>query len=183
MLPIYVYGHPILRKQAEEIDEQYEGLQELIEKMYKTMYKTDGVGIAAPQVGKSIQLFVIDASAMEEEYPECKGFKKVFINPEILEVTGEQHAYAEGCLSIPGMTETISRQTEIEIEYYNQDFQLVTEKITGFPAKIVQHEYDHLIGKLFVDYCSPLKKKLLKRKLTSISKGNVSTNHKYVFAK
>jgi peptide deformylase len=183
MLPVYIYGHPVLRKIAKEIEENYENLGKLIEDMYETMYKTDGVGLAAPQIGKSIKLFVIDASVMGEEFPECDGFKRTFINPYIVETTGNLHAWDEGCLSIPGLNENIKRKDEVVVEYYDENFEYHKETVKGFPAKIIQHEYDHLEGKMFIDHCSPLRKRLLKRKLTSISKGEFPRRYKFVLAK
>lgn len=181
MLPVYVYGHPLLRRQSQEIDKNYENLNGLIEEMFETMYKTEGVGLAAPQIGKSIKLFVIDADPMTEYFPECEGFKRVFINPNIIETSGDMHEWDEGCLSIPHLNEKVKRPTEVEIEYYDENFEYKKEKVTGFPAKIIQHEYDHLIGKMFVDHCSPLRKRLLKRKLTAISKGDFHQKYRYIF--
>eukprot|EP01155_Anaeramoeba_flamelloides_P001863 Anaeramoba_flamelloidesa1056433_6.p1 GENE.a1056433_6~~a1056433_6.p1 ORF type:complete len:158 (-),score=21.59 a1056433_6:29-502(-) len=152
ILPVVVYGHPVLRKVAEEIDEDYEGLKELIDNMWQTMYKSDGVGLAAPQIGKSIRLIVIDADPLGEEFPECKGWKKVLINPIITEFGTEECNESEGCLSLPGIREDVKRPTKIKVEYENENFELVEEELDGFIARVVQHEYDHLEGKLFVDH-------------------------------
>ncbi len=178
ILPVVLYGHPVLRKVAEEIDEDYEGLKELIDNMWQTMYKSDGVGLAAPQIGRSIRLLVIDADPLGEEFPECAGFKKVMINPIITEFGEDECNESEGCLSLPGIREDVKRPTKIKIEYEDENFELVEEELEGFAARVVQHEYDHLEGKLFVDHLSPLKKRFLKGKLTSITKGKVDVTYK-----
>ncbi len=178
ILPVVVYGHPVLRKESEEIDEDYEGLDKLIDNMWQTMYHTDGIGIAAPQIGKSIRLMVIDASPMGEEFPELEDFKRVIINPIITEFGDDNCSDSEGCLSLPGIREEIKRPTKIMIEYENENFELVEEELDGFAARVVQHEYDHLEGKLFVDHLSPLKKRLLKGKLNAISKGKVDVSYR-----
>ena len=179
--PVVAFGDPILKKEAEEIDENYPELDKLIENMFETMYNAAGVGLAAPQIGKSIRLFIVDASPFEEEEKELKEFKRVFINPEILDEDGKKWIFNEGCLSIPGIREDVSRKPDIEIEYYNQEFELVTENLTGVAARIVQHEYDHIEGVLFTDHLTPLKRRLLKGKLTDISKGIVSVDYNMRF--
>ncbi|MBN2167142.1 MAG: peptide deformylase [Marinilabiliaceae bacterium] len=178
ILPVYLYGQPVLRKVAEEIDENYEGLHQLIEDMYETMYKSDGIGLAAPQIGLSIRLFVIDATPMEEDYPELKDFKKVFINAEILEIYGDEMDESEGCLSLPGIRENVTRQSKIRIIYQDENFVEHDETYIGFAARVIQHEYDHTEGTLFIDHLSQLKKRFLKGKLNSISKGNVDVNYR-----
>ncbi|MCW3786259.1 peptide deformylase [Plebeiibacterium sediminum] len=178
ILPVVVYGHPVLRKVAEEIDEDYKGLKELIDNMWQTMYKSDGVGLAAPQIGESIRLIVIDADVLAEDFPECKGWKKVLINPIITEFGEEECNESEGCLSLPGIREDVKRPTKIKVEYEDENFELVVEELDGFIARVVQHEYDHLEGKLFVDHLSPLKKRFLKGKLAAITKGKVSVSYK-----
>jgi len=178
ILPVVVYGHPVLRKVADEIDEDYEGLKELIDNMWQTMYKSEGVGLAAPQIGKSIRLIVIDAEPLAEDFPECAGFKRVLINPIITEFGEEECTESEGCLSLPGIREDVKRPTKIKLEYENENFELVEEVLEGFAARVVQHEYDHVEGKLFVDHLSPLKKRFLKGKLASISKGKVDVSYK-----
>ena len=178
ILPVYVYGQPVLRKVAEEIDANYEGLDQLIDDMYETMYKAEGVGLAAPQIGLPIRLFVIDATPMEEDYPDLKGFKKVFINAEIIEREGEKVNDSEGCLSLPNIREDVLRPSKVRIIYYDQDFVEHDEEYEGFAARIIQHEYDHIEGKLFIDYLSPLRKRFLKSKLTAISKGNVDISYR-----
>lgn len=181
ILPVVVYGHPILRKETDEIDEDYEGLKELIENMWQTMYHTDGIGLAAPQIGKAIRLFVIDADPMSDEFPELKDFKRVYINPIITEFyEGEYCIESEGCLSLPGIREDVKRPTKIKIEYEDENFELKEEVLDGFAARVVQHEYDHLEATLFVDHLSPLKKRLLKGKLSAISKGKVSVNYRII---
>lgn len=178
ILPVYVYGHPVLRKESEEIDEDYEGLEKLIDDMWQTMYHTDGIGLAAPQIGKNIRLMVIDATPMAEEFPELENFKKVLINPIITEFGDDSCNESEGCLSLPGIREEVKRPKKITIEYENENFELVEEVLEGFAARVVQHEYDHVEGKLFVDHISPLKKRLIKGKLNAISKGKVDVSYR-----
>jgi peptide deformylase len=181
ILPIVAYGDPVLRKEAEEIDADYPDLKEFILDMYETMYKAGGVGLAAPQVGKSIRLFIVDAAPFEEDEPNLKNFKKVFINPIIIEEQGEEWKFNEGCLSIPGIREDVSRKSQITIEYYNEKFVLKEEKFEGIAARIIQHEYDHIEGVLFTDRISPLRRQLLKKKLSEIAKGNVEVKYKMRF--
>ena len=176
--PVAVYGHPVLRKVAKEITPDHEGLSEIIENMWETMYKSDGIGLAAPQVNKSIRLFVIDGTPLEEDFPELKDFKKVFINAKIIERTGEDDVNDEGCLSLPTIREDVKRPSQITIEYLDEDFNPVKETYTGFAARVVQHEYDHIEGILFIDHLSPLKKRLLKSKLNKITRGEVDVNYK-----
>ncbi len=180
--PVYVYGHPVLRKVAEEIDEDYKDLDVLVNNMFETMYHTDGIGLAAPQIGKSIRVLVIDADPMKEEYPELEGFKRVMINPIILEHNTEISSIAEGCLSLPGINEEVKRPTKITVEYETPDFELVEEELEGFAARVVQHEYDHLEGKLFIDHVSPLRRRFIKGKLNSIAKGKANVRYKIVIA-
>ncbi len=179
--PVYVFGSPVLRKKAQEIEEGEEGLAEMIENLFETMYASDGVGLAGPQVGISKRIFVIDASPMEEDDETLKDFKKVFINPVIINQTGDKWPFNEGCLSIPNIREDVERPSDIEIEYYDENFNYYHEKLDGIKARIIQHEYDHLEGVMFVDRISPLKKKLLKGKLASISKGKVDVEYKIKF--
>ena len=175
---IYTYGNQVLRKEAEEIDENYEGLPELIKSMFETMENANGVGLAAPQVGLDIRLFVIDATPFDEDYPEAKDFKKVFINPILVEESGDEWAFSEGCLSIPGINEEVMRKSNIVLNYLNEDFEEIEEEFSGILARIIQHEYDHLEGILFIDKLSLLKKQLIKGKLTNIEKGKVSTDYR-----
>lgn len=187
ILPIYGYGESVLRKKTVEIDRDYPDLDQLIENMYETMYKAHGIGLAAPQVGLNIRLFVIDATplAEDEEYVDIKeelaNCKKVFINPIITKRDGELWKFNEGCLSIPDIREDVKRLENITIEYYDQSWNKKTENISDVRARIIQHEYDHLEGILFTDLLSPLKKKLLKGKLANISKGKVDTEYRMKF--
>ncbi len=176
--PVYVYGSQILRKVAKNIDKNDKSLPEIINNMFETMYDADGIGLAAPQIGKSIRLFVIDAAPLEEDEPSLKGFKKAFINPQIIERTGEIWANGEGCLSIPNIREEVERPDIIKIRYQNESFEIIEETYEGVKARIIQHEYDHLDGILFIDKLSPLKKKLLKGKLSAISKGKFEAEYK-----
>jgi len=191
ILPIVAYGSPILKKEAEEIDENYEKLDELIENMFETMYEASGVGLAAPQIDKSIRLFIVDASPFaedeegnEETDPKAaglKGFKKVFINPIIEEETGEEWPFAEGCLSIPNIREEVLRQEKIKISYYDENWEFHEAEYEGYAARIIQHEYDHVEGILFTDHLSPLKKRMLKKKLVNISKGDTDVSYRMKF--
>jgi peptide deformylase len=179
ILPVTVYGDTQLRKVSKPIEKDFKGLSELIENMYETMYNADGVGLAAPQVGFSIRLFVVDASpAASDEEPELADFKKAFINPTILSTSGEPWAFEEGCLSLPNIREDVLRNEEVVIHYFDENWVEKTEKYNSYPARIIQHEYDHLEGKLFIDYISPLRKRLLKSKLLAISKGKANAAYK-----
>lgn len=171
ILPITVYGDVLLRKEAKPISKNYKGLNELIQNMYHTMYNAEGVGLAAPQVGLSIKLFIIDATPAADEEPELKDFKKAFINPEIIETDGTPWEMEEGCLSLPNIREKVSREEQVTIKYSDENWVEKTETYNGFIARIILHEYDHLDGNLFIDYISPLRKRLLKSKLIAISKG------------
>ena len=185
ILPIVAYGENILKTKAVNITSGYPGLKKLINDMWETMYNANGVGIAAPQIGKSIRLFVIDASPFSEdkeisddEISTLKNFKKVFINPEIIDETGDEWNFMEGCLSIPNIREDIKRKEKITIKYYNESFEEIELDLEGLAARVVQHEYDHIEGVLFIDKLSSLKKKLLKGKLNDISKGKIKTEYK-----
>lgn len=182
-LPIIAYGDPVLRQKTKEIDKDYPKLDSLIENMFETMYAAYGVGIAAPQVGLPIRLFVIDGEPYAEDDPVMDGFKKVFINPEIIEETGTPWNYNEGCLSIPDIREDISRKEQITITYFDENWVEHEETYTGLAARIIQHEYDHIEGILFTDKLSPLKKALLKGRLDDISKGNIDIDYKMKFPK
>ncbi|MCK9203030.1 MAG: peptide deformylase [Bacteroidales bacterium] len=181
IFPVVAYGHPILKKVAEDISPDYPGLKDFIADMWNTMYQSDGVGLAAPQVNCSIRVIVIDASPFAEKYPEAKGFKRVFINAKIYKNEGEEFSFNEGCLSFPGLHEDILRKPVVYMKYYDENFQEHDERFEGVPARIVQHEYDHIEGIVFVDRIPSLKKMLLKRKLTDISKGNVEVTYKMLF--
>lgn len=176
--PITVYGDPLLRQIAKPIDKDFEELPKLLEDMFETMYFSDGVGLAAPQIGKSIRIFVIDASSAAEDEPALEGFKKAFINPEIIELSGDEWAFNEGCLSVPEIREDIIRPETVRIKYLDENFVEHDETYSGFASRVIQHEYDHLEGKLFVDKVNPLKKRLLKSKLIAISKGKVATKYR-----
>ena len=184
ILPIVAYGDPILKQRAKEISSSSKDLEILLKNMWETMYAANGVGLAAPQVGKSLRLFIVDgspfsveASLTEDEKNELKGFKKVFINPKILQKSDDLENFNEGCLSIPDVRGDVTRPTTIKIKYQNQYFKEITEHISGLPSRIVQHEYDHLEGILFTDKLSALKKKLLKNKLLKISRGNINVDY------
>ncbi|QQS50229.1 MAG: peptide deformylase [Bacteroidota bacterium] len=176
--PIVVYGSPLLRRISEDISPDYPDLGQLIGDMFETMVVSDGVGLAAPQIGKSIRLFVIDASPMADENPSLADFRKVFINPRILEEKGDKWLFVEGCLSIPELREEVLRPGIVTLEYYDENFTYHKETYDGVKARIIQHEYDHLDGVLFVDKVSPLKKKLIKGKLGNIAKGKVQAAYK-----
>ncbi|HEX9650667.1 MAG TPA: peptide deformylase [Cyclobacteriaceae bacterium] len=173
--PIIVYGDPILKKRAEEIKKNELDVLQLAEDMFETMYNASGVGLAAPQIGISKRIFVIDGSAVEE--PQLEGFKKIFINPEIKDEDGLPWPYEEGCLSIPNIREDILRNPKIRVTYLDENWEEHTEEYEGLKARIIQHEYDHLEGILFTDYLSGFKKRLLKGKLQNIKKGNVETSY------
>lgn len=178
ILPIYLYGQPILRKQAEEIEQKPE-LKQFIADMYETLTQAEGVGLAAPQVGKPWRLFVVDAEELAEDYPECKGFKRAFINPELIEESEETCSYSEGCLSLPGISENVVRPVSVRLRYMDEDFQEHEETFTGFQARIIQHEYDHLEGHVFTDRISPIRKTFTRNKLLAIAKGKVGARYKY----
>ena len=183
ILPIIAYGDPVLRKMGEEIDKNYPDLEKLIADMFETMEKAKGVGLAAPQVGKAIRLFVVDGSpfAEDDEHPELKDFRKVFINAKITEEKGDEWKYNEGCLSIPKIREDVSRKPTIKIKYLDENFVQHEETFTGIPARIIEHEYDHIDGKLFIDRINPLRRTLLKSRLNDIAKGNVDVDYKMKF--
>lgn len=189
VLPIVAYGDPVLKREAEEISEDYQGLKTLIDNMFETMEEAQGVGLAAPQIGLSIRLFIVDTTPFvddDDQDPEMeslRGFRKVFINPIILEERGEKWNFNEGCLSIPGVREDVSRMPELTIEYYDEHFQLHEETYDGLRARVIQHEYDHIEGVLFTDRLNPLRKQFLKKRLENISKGFVDVDYKMKFPK
>ena len=187
ILPIVAYGTPVLKKKGRDITPEYPAFEQLLENMWETMYEANGVGLAAPQVGIAVRLFIVDASPFadddeltEKEQKQLTGFKKVFINPQI-EESGEEWAFNEGCLSIPDVREDVYRQEEIQIRYWDENFKEHTEQYTGLAARVIQHEYDHIEGVLFTDKLSPLKKKLIKGKLNNIAKGNIDVDYKMRF--
>ena len=188
ILPIVAYGDPVLRKVGEEIDANYPDLKTLISNMKETMYNASGVGLAAPQIGKAIRLFIVDASPFaededlsEEERETLKNFNKVFINPQILEEEGKEWAFNEGCLSIPDVREDVSRKERVIFEYQDEDFKTYTETLDGLAARVFQHEYDHIEGILFTDKLSTLKKRIIKKRLENISKGKINTDYRMRF--
>ncbi|MFV0522641.1 MAG: peptide deformylase [Mangrovibacterium sp.] len=181
--PIVAYGDPVLRKEAEEIGRDYPELQQLIDDMFETMYHAEGVGLAAPQIGKAIRLLVVDTTPMTEDDEDEPDLKGAFINPEILEYYGDEWSMQEGCLSIPGIHENVSRPEYIKINYFDENFEEQTKTFEGYAARVIQHEYDHLEGELFVDHVGALRKRMIKSKLMNIAKGNVSTNYRMNFPK
>lgn len=181
ILPIIAYGDPVLKKTGKEIDQDYPGLEKLISNMHDTMYDANGVGLAAPQVNESIRLFVVDATPYADEDKDLDGFKKVFINPIILNEEGREWDFNEGCLSIPGIREDVKRKPKITVEYYDEEFILKEEVFEGMAARIIQHEYDHIEGVLFTDRINPLRKRLLNGKLRNIAKGNIDVDYKMKF--
>ncbi|MEZ4883585.1 MAG: peptide deformylase [Chitinophagales bacterium] len=187
ILPIIAYGNPVLRQVADDIPEDYPKLKELVADMYETMYNAKGVGLAGPQVGLSLRIFVADTIQILKETPEDndfageEGIKKAFINAEIIEESGEEWAYDEGCLSIPNINESVTREEQVRIQYYDEDFNFYDEVYTGFTARVIQHEYDHIEGILFTDHISPLKQRMMKRRLEKISKGEVDVNYRMKF--
>ncbi len=188
ILPIVAYGDPVLKKKAKEIDKDYPKLDELINNMWDTMYNAYGVGLAAPQIGLPIRMFVIDPAPFaedeeltEKEQEQLKNMRKVFINPQILEEDGEEWAFGEGCLSIPEVREDVFRKPEIKIEYFDENWEKHTETFDGLAARVIQHEYDHIEGILFTDKLSSLKKRLIKSKLASISKGKINVEYRMRF--
>jgi peptide deformylase len=195
IIPIVAYGDPILKKEAEEIKSDYPGLKDLIEDMFETMYNANGVGLAAPQIAKSIRVFIVDTAPFsergddeddfltEEERAQLSNLKKVFINPIILEESGDKWPFNEGCLSIPGINEDVMRQRDLVIEYYDENFELKEETYTGLAARVIQHEYDHIEGILFTDHLNPLRKQFLKKRLNDISRGKTNVQYKMKFPK
>lgn len=181
ILPIYAYGSAVLRKKADPIDEDYPNLKDLIENMYETMYDSNGIGLAAPQIGLSIRLFVVDGTEIEDD--STANFKQVFINPIILEEFDERWDYEEGCLSIPTIRADVNRHSKLRIHYYDENFVEKEEEYDGMAARIIQHEYDHIEGILFTDRISPLKRTMLKNKLQNISIGRVNVGYKMKFLK
>tara|TARA_B110000305_G_scaffold91781_1_gene103469 strand:+ start:10542 stop:11141 length:600 start_codon:yes stop_codon:yes gene_type:complete len=191
ILPILAYGDPILKREAEDIEEGFPDLKELIDNMFETMYEASGIGLAAPQIGKSIRLFIVDGSPFaydheedEKEDPRAVGmenFKKIFINPIIESETGEKWGFSEGCLSIPTIREEVFRHETILVSYYDENWELKEESFDGYKARIIQHEYDHIDGILFTDHVTPLKRRLLSKKLQNISKGDVKADYKMRF--
>jgi peptide deformylase len=192
ILPIVAYGSPILRRVAIDIDNSYPAIEQLIADMWETMHHSSGVGLAAPQINKSIRLFVIDSRIFfdtlaedgeEHNYPDAPGFKGVFINPTIVSQSGTPWMYNEGCLSIPKIREDVQRHETVTLQYLDENFAPQQNTFSGLTARVILHEYDHLEGKLFIDYIKPLKRTLLKRKLDDISKGKIKTDYRMLFSK
>ena len=191
ILPIVAYGSPVLRKVCAEITPDYPNLEKLIADMWETMYASNGVGLAAPQINKGIRLFVVDSTQIFQnqdnedkgKYPDEPGMKQVFINAHIKEFDGEDWTYNEGCLSIPKIREDVKRPEEVVLEFMDENFILHTERFIGITARVIQHEYDHIEGKLFIDYLKPLRKKMLQGKLNDISKGKIKMDYKMMLAK
>ena len=178
ILPIYLYGQPVLRKETREIAADYPNLKELIDNMFETMYNAEGIGLAAPQVGLDIRMFVVDLEPLAEDNPAFSGFKKVFINPKIVEFSGETVKMEEGCLSLPGLSESVERKEKIRIQYLDENFVAHDEEYEGFFARCIQHEYDHIEATLFVDRISAIRKQLIKNKLNNFIKGKVNCRYK-----
>lgn len=191
ILPIVAYGHPVLRKVAGDITPEYPNLKELIDNMWETMYGSNGVGIAAPQVNKSIRLFVVDSEQIinnleedeKNDYPGDTGTKEVFINAHIVETGGKDWAYNEGCLSIPKVREDVNRSETVTLRYVDENFQPHEKTFTGVTARVILHEYDHIDGKLFIDHLKPLKRRMLKSKLEDITKGKIKMDYRMTFPK
>lgn len=179
VLPVYLYGHPVLRAETEEITPDYPDLKKLIADMWDTMYKTEGVGLAAPQIGKSIRLVVLDGSALEKDFPECKDSKMVLINPE-LDVIEDMDpvSRSEGCLSLPGLSENVKRVEHIRLNWLDENFEEHEEEFTGFLSRIIQHEYDHLEQMVYTDHIAPIRKQLIRNKLNNIAKGKVKCDYR-----
>jgi len=176
--PIYTYGQPVLRETAEDIPPGYPDLRQLIADMWETMHQSEGVGLAAPQIGKSLRLIVIDAEVLKDIHPETEGLKRVLVNPYIIESGEECEIYEEGCLSLPDVHEKVSRPTWVKVRYRDENFEPVEELFEGYRARVVQHEYDHLEGRLFIDSILPIRKQLIKAKLNAIMKGNTHCSYK-----
>ena len=183
ILPVFAFGQPVLKKRATDINKDYEGLESLINNMWETMYAAHGVGIAAPQIGVSVRLFIIDSIQIMEEEKKAEGIKKVFINAQIIEETGELWSYEEGCLSIPNIRGDVERQQKVRIQYLDENFEKHDEIYEGINARVIQHEYDHIEGVLFVEKLKPLKKKLIQRKLNDIKTGKAKADYKIKFVR
>ena len=191
ILPIVAYGSPVLRKVCDDITANYPGLEKLIADMWETMYNSNGVGLAAPQINVPIRLFVMDSEQIflnqeedeKDEYPDSPGYKGVFINAHMVKLNGEEWSYNEGCLSIPKIREDVYRNEEVTLEFEDENFNTHTKTFNGITARIILHEYDHIEGKLFIDHIKPLKRKLMKRKLDDITRGKIKVDYRMVFPK
>ena len=178
ILPIYLYGQPVLRKVAEDITPEYPELKELIENMFETMHKAEGIGLAAPQIGLAMRLVVIDLDVLSEDFPEYKEFRRVYINAHILETSDETGSMEEGCLSLPGIHEKVTRPLRIHVRYMDENFVEHEEWVEGYLARVMQHEFDHLEGKVFSDRISPLRRQMNKNRLNNLAKGKVECAYK-----
>ncbi len=178
ILPVYLYGQPVLRQEAEEVPQDYPDLKQLVKDMFETMYNADGVGLAGPQVGLSLQLLVIDADVLKDDYPECKDLKRTMINPVFLAKSEETVSLEEGCLSLPGIHERVARSVRIKVQYRDEDWQVHEEELSGFAARVVQHECEHLTGRVFIDNISAIRRQLNKGKLNSIIKGTARCSYR-----
>lgn len=183
ILPIVAYGNSILKHQAEEISKDFPDLKQLVNDMFETMYHAQGCGLAAPQINKSIRLFVIDTDDFKEKYPEGAGVKKVFVNPQIIELSGAEWSFKEGCLSLPDMGEDVIRPSKVRIHYFDEDFVEHEDEFDGIVARVIQHEYDHLEGLVYVDRVSSMRKLLIKSKLRNIAEGLVNPEYRMIFAR
>ncbi len=183
ILPIYTYGHPVLKKKCLPIDKDHTELNVLMENMWETMYQAKGVGLAAPQIGQNVRLFIVDTIQIMEEDKKEEGIKKVFINAQILETSGNPWTYEEGCLSIPNIRGDVERPEKVVIQYFDASFNQKTEMYEGINARVIQHEYDHIEGKLFIEMLGPVKKKMIQRKLSDIKQGKIVADYKIKFAR
>ena len=177
--PIYLYGHPVLRKKCEPLKEDHPDLRQLVADMFETMYNSEGVGLAAPQIGKPIRLIVIDGDVLADKFPECKDLKLTLVNPE-LEIIEDDDTVTreEGCLSLPGLSENVKRYEHVKLKWFDEDFQPHTQEFKGFASRIIQHEFDHLEGEVYTDHVSPIRKQLIKSKLNNIQKGKITCDYK-----
>ena len=178
ILPIYLYGQPVLKKVSEDITPEYPQLKELVDNMFETMHQADGIGLAAPQIGLAIRLVVVDLDVLSDDYPEFKDFSRVYINAHILETSEDTESMEEGCLSLPGVHEKVTRPSRIHVKYFDENFVEHDEWVDGFLARVMQHEFDHLEGKVFSDRISPLRRQMNKNKLGNLVKGNVRCTYK-----
>ena len=179
ILPIYLYGSPVLREETEDITKDYPDLQKLIADMWETMYNSEGVGLAAPQIGKSISLIVIDGSPVADNFPECKDLKLTLINPELEVVEDEEPvSREEGCLSLPGLSESVKRHEHVVLKWLDENFEPREQEFFGFASRIIQHEFDHLLGEVYTDHISPIRKQLIRTKLNNIAKGKVRCDYR-----
>lgn len=184
ILPIYLYGHPVLREETEDITPEYPELKKLVEDMFETMYHSEGVGLAAPQIGKSIAVFVIDGSCLAEDFPECADSKMAIINPQLEIIEDEEPlSRSEGCLSLPGLSENVKRTEHIRLTWVDENFQPHEQEFRGFLSRIIQHEFDHLLGEVYTDHISPIRKQLIRKKLAGIAAGRVNCSYRTKSAK